>query len=191
MLDDMAGDVGRRRFSVDEYQRMGDAGIFSDTDRVELIDGEILTMSPIGPRHSAVVDRVNRSLVLAAGTRAIVRVQGPIRLDGFTEPEPDLVLLRPRDDFYRGGHPLPPDILLVIEIAESSLRYDREVKAALYARAGIVEYWLADHVSGVVACHTGPEHGVYREVTVNGRGQSLSPRYLSECTVAVDDLLAD
>ena len=191
MLDHMAVDVERRRFSADEYQRMGDAGIFSDTDRVELIDGEILTMSPIGPRHCAVVDRVNRIMVLAAGTRAIVRVQGSIRLNGFTEPEPDLVLLRPRDDFYRGGHPQPPDILLVLEIAEASLRYDREVKAALYARAGIVEYWLADQVNGAVTRHTAPQDGVYREVTTCERGQSLSPRHLSDCTVAVDDLLMD
>jgi Uma2 family endonuclease len=191
MLDHMAVDVERRRFSADEYQRMGDAGIFSDTDRVELIDGEILTMSPIGPRHCAVVDRVTRIMVLAAGTSAIVRIQGSIRLNGFTQPEPDVVLLRPRDDFYRAGHPQPADILLVLEIAEASLRYDRDVKAALYARAGIVEYWLADQVNGVVICHTEPRHGVYREVTTYERGQSLSPRGLSDCTVAVDDLLMD
>ena len=167
MLAHMAVDVGRRRFSADEYQRMGDAGIFSDTDRVELIDGEILTMSPIGPRHGAVVDRVNRIMVLAAGTRAIVRVQGSIRLNGFTEPEPDLVLLRPRDDFYRGGHPQPPDILLVLEIADVSLRYDREVKAALYARAGIVEYWLVEPSAKEVQ-------------VVDCRSQELAQRVFSE-----------
>jgi len=113
--------VSRRRFTVDDYHRMGEVGILSATDRVELIDGEIVAMTPIGPRHGASVDRTNRVLVTAVGTSAIVRVQGSVRLDLFHEPEPDIVLLRPRADFYASAHPGPADILLVIEFAESSI----------------------------------------------------------------------
>jgi Uma2 family endonuclease len=131
--------VSRRRFTVDDYHRMGEVGILSPTDRVELIDGEIVSMTPTGPRHGASVDRTNRVLVTAVGTSAIVRVQGSVRLDLFHEPEPDIVLLRPRADFYASAHPGPADILLVIEFAESSIDYDRDIKKRVYAKAGVVE----------------------------------------------------
>ena len=106
--------VTRRRFTVHDYHRMGDAGILSPTDRVELIDGEIVSKMAIGPRHGACVDRANRALTTTVGDSAIVRVQGSVRLDLFNEPEPDIVLLRPREDFYASAHPGPADILLVI-----------------------------------------------------------------------------
>jgi len=131
--------VSRRRFTADDYQRMGQAGILRAEDRVELIDGEIVAMTPIGPRHCASVDRATRAFVLKAGDSAIVRVQGSVRLDVFTEPQPDLVLLRPRADFYASQHPGPADILLIVEVAESSIDYDRDVKAGIYARAGVHE----------------------------------------------------
>jgi Uma2 family endonuclease len=191
MLDRMPVDVDRRRFTVDEYQRMGDAGVFSEKDRVELIDGEILTMSPIGSAHCAVVDRANRALVLAAHMRAIVRVQGPIGLSPYTEPQPDLVLLRPRGDFYGAGHPRPADVLLVIEIADSSLRYDREVKALLYARSGIVEYWLVDLTNHSLTRYTTPENGTYHNVSIHEHGQVLAPSALPDCSIAINDLLGE
>src|SRR5215510_12858496 len=106
-----------RRFTADEYQRMGQVGILSEDDRVELIDGEVLAMSPIGPRHSATVDRVNHTFSSLLGGRAIVRVQGPVRLDLYTEPEPDVLLLRTRADFYASGHPGAADVRLLIEVA--------------------------------------------------------------------------
>ena len=137
-------DVTKRRFTADEYQRMGQTGILPPHDRVELIDGEIVAMSPIGTRHSAAVDRVARTLILQASDRAIVRVQGSVRLNLLTEPQPDLVLLRPRNDFYASTHPGSSDILLIIEIADTSIQYDRDVKGPLYARLGVHEYWLAD-----------------------------------------------
>ena len=116
------------------------AGILYKDDRVELIDGEILVMTPISAAHAAAVNRATRALVRAAGDAAIVSPQNPVRLNLFNEPQPDLVLFRPRDDFYRTTHPLISDVLLVIEIAHSSLRYDCDVKAALYARHAVVEY---------------------------------------------------
>ena len=183
--------VTRKRFTADEYQRMGQAGILRREDRVELIDGEIVTKMTFGPRHSACVDRAARAFMTTAGEAAIVRVQGAIRVNLFSEPEPDLVLLRPRKDFYASGHPGPADILLVIEVAESSIHYDRDVKAALYARTAVHEYWLVDLNENVVHRYTSPERGQYRAVQRCARGQSLAPELLPNCVVSVDDLLGE
>lgn len=181
----------KRRFDVEDYHRMGKAGILTEDDRVELIDGEVLAMTPIGPRHNAAVDRAIRVLVTAAGDRAIVRVQGSVRLDRFHEPQPDIVLLRPQPDFYASHLPAPPDILLVIEIAESSLQYDRDVKVGIYARSGIPEYWLADLDARVVWRYSDPNNGVYRKSVRWERGQAMAPAALPDCTIAVADLLSD
>ena len=186
----MAAEIIRRRFTADEYQRMGTAGILSEDDRIELIEGEIVAMSPIGPRHMAAVDRANRTLVMQAGDGAIVRVQGSVRLNLFTEPEPDLVLLRPRKDFYAWAHPGPDDILLIIEIADSSLKYDRDVKGPLYARLRVHEYWLADLNEERLSCYSAPQGIVYQQVEHYGRGRTVAPQLLPECSIAVDDLLA-
>jgi Uma2 family endonuclease len=181
--------VSRRRFTADDYQRMGQAGILCAEDRVELIDGEIIAMTPIGPRHCASVDRATRAFVTKAGDSAIVRVQGSVRLDLHNEPEPDLVLLRPRADFYASRHPGPDDILLIVEVADSSIDYDREVKSRLYARSGVQQYWLADLIELVLVCYSSPEGGTYQSVRRYTRGQSLAPNLLPECIIAVEDLL--
>jgi Uma2 family endonuclease len=187
----MSGTVIRKRFTADEYQLMGRAGILSEDDRVELIDGEIVSMTPIGNRHVACVSRANRELVRAVGESAIVQPQGPIRLGRYNEPEPDLVLLRPRSDFYASRSREPGDIILVIEIAESSLEYDRNVKAPLYAAAGIPEYWLADLNSNLVTRYSSPDAGTYRAVEQLRRGQSIAPLQLPECVIAVEVLLTE
>jgi Uma2 family endonuclease len=187
----MADAVLRRRFTVDDYHRMGEAGILSEDDRVELIDGEVVAMSPIGPRHSACVSRATQALVLAARESAIVQPQGPVRLDRFNEPQPDLMLLRPRADFYASRHPGPADVLLVVEIADSSLRYDRSVKARLYAEWGVPEYWLADLKANVLWRHTSPDGGAYGNVQQQQRGQSIAPLLLPDCTVPVDAFLIE
>ena len=180
--------VSRRRFTADDYQRMGQAGILRREDHVELIDGEIIAMTPIGPRHCASVDRTNRVFVTTAGDSAIVRVQGSVRLDLYSEPEPDLVLLRPRADFYASAHPGPADILLVVEVADSSIDYDREIKARVYARSGVHEYWLADLNENVLLQHSSPRDGTYRNVQRHMRGQSLAPQLLPECIISISDL---
>jgi len=155
--------VSRRRFTADDYQRMGQAGILRREDHVELIDGEIIAMTPIGTRHCASVDRANRAFVTKAGDSAIVRVQGSVRLDLYSEPEPDLVLLRPRADFYASAHPGPADILLIVEVAESSIEYDREVKARVYARSGVHEYWLVVLMGKVLLQYSSSDNGHLRE----------------------------
>lgn len=183
--------LARRRFSADEYHRMANVGILSAQDRVELIDGEIVAMTPIGARHNACVNRANRALVRAAGDDAIVQCQGSVWLDRFSEPEPDLVLLRPRADFYSSSLPGPSDILLIVEIADASIDYDRQVKAALYAVSQVGEYWLADLTENVLWRHCSPEGGVYQRVDAFGRGQSIAPRLLPACVVPVDVFLIE
>ena len=183
--------VSRRRFTADDYQRMGQAGILSKSDHVELIDGEVVSMTPIGPRHCASVDRATRLFVTKAGSTAIVRVQGSVRLDFYTEPEPDLVLLRPRDDFYSSAHPGPADILLIIEVADSSIDYDRDVKAGIYAQSRVPEYWLVDLNANLLSCYSRPEGSAYRSVRQYRRGQSLAPQLLPECVISADELLVE
>jgi Uma2 family endonuclease len=136
--------VSIRPLTVSEYHRMGEAGIFADTERVELIEGQLIAMSPIGSPHFAAVNTLNRLLVRAVGNLAIVSVQNPVRLNDKSEPEPDLALIRPQDDEYRSGLPGPMDVLLIIEVASSSIDYDRGVKLALYARHSIPEFWIVN-----------------------------------------------
>jgi Uma2 family endonuclease len=166
-------------------------GILAPEDRVELMDGEIVVMTPIGPRHGACVARATRELVRAAGDAAIVLPQGSVRLDLYYEPQPDLALLRPRGDFYASRHAGPPDILLIVEIADSSLDYDRDVKARVYAAAGIPEYWLADLRANVVWRYRSPDRDQYRDVEPFRRGQSIAVERLPACIIPVDALLAE
>lgn len=189
MLHHMPGDIAKRRFTADEYQLMGRAGILSREDRVELIDGEIVEMTPVGTAHTSSVMRAARALTLAAGTRASVRVQAPIRLGDFSEPEPDVALVRWRDDFYGTAHPGSDDILLVVEMADSSLRYDRQLKAPLYAAHGIVEYWLVDLTGTSITRYSSPDGNSYRKVSEHGQGETLSPGSLPDVRIATDDLL--
>jgi Uma2 family endonuclease len=187
----MAVTVVRKRFTADEYVRMAQVGILSEHDRVELIDGEILVMSPVGSRHGACVGSANRALVRAAGDDAIVLPQSSVRLDRYYQPQPDLALLRPKDDFYASKHAGPGDILLVVEISDSSLAYDRDVKAGVYAVAGLPEYWIADLNANVVWRHSSPERGAYQHIEAHHRGESIAPLLLPACVVAVDAFLIE
>lgn len=177
--------LNKRRFTADDYQRMGQVGILPEGGRMELIDGEVVTMTPIGPRHSACVGCATRALVRAAGDTAIVLPQGSVRLDLYHEPEPDLVLLRPRADFYASRHAGPEDILLIVEIAASSIEYDRDVKAPIYARSGVPEYWLADLNANLMSRYSSPERGAFRSLELYHRGQSIAPQLLPACVVDV------
>jgi Uma2 family endonuclease len=186
-----AGMALRKRFNVDDYYRMADAGILGERERVELIDGEVVTMAPIGPRHSACVDCAIQTFVLTTSRDAIVRAGNPVRLNRFNEPQPDLTLLRPTADFYASAHPGPGDVLLVVEIADSSLGYDRGVKAKLYAEWGLVDYWLADLKANTLWVYSSPEGGAYQAVEQHRRGESIAPRLLPSCVVAVDAFLIE
>ncbi len=154
----------KRHFSVDEYHRLAEAGILHENDRVELIHGEIIQMSPIGPKHAGNLDRIVRILTFLFGESAIVRSQNPVRLNGQSEPEPDISILKPRDDFYTAAHPKPEEVLLIIELSESSLEYDREVKLPEYASNGIPEYWIVDLKTDRIIIHTGPSGEEYLNI---------------------------
>lgn len=181
--------VRRHRFTVDDYHRMAEAGVLREDDRVELLDGEVVVMSPIGDPHAACVNRLNRLLGARVGERAIVSVQNPIQLDSHSEPQPDVALLRPRDDFYASATPRPEDTLLAIEVGDSSVRFDREVKAPLYARAGVPELWLVDLGMGEIRVCRQPAATGYGEVSVKRRGDDLSPQALADVVVRVDAVL--
>jgi len=185
----MATRIERRRFTVEEYHRMGDAGILREDDRIELIGGEIVAMSPIGSRHAACVRRPVRMLERQIGAEALVDSQNPIRIDPHTEPQPDLVVLQTRSDYYEHGHPTPVDVLLIVEVAETSLVYDRQVKLPLYARAGVREAWLVDLNGVSVERHTLPGEQGYSQVARAGRGEALPSTVLPNVTVEVNAVL--
>jgi Uma2 family endonuclease len=185
----MSSEISRRLFTIDDCYRMLDAGILHEDDRVELIRGDLLNMSPIGTRHQSVVDGANRELVRSAGDSAIVRVQGTIELDRFSAPQPDLVLLRPRDDLYLHKHPAAPDIFLIIEVADSSLEYDTTVKLALYAIMGVHEYWVVDLRNNRLLCYSQPAGDSYRSVREFHRCDTVAPNLLPNCRISADILL--
>ncbi|MFN3476129.1 MAG: Uma2 family endonuclease [Candidatus Methylomirabilales bacterium] len=185
----MGVQVAKRRFTVEEYHRMGAAGIFSEDDRVELIEGEIVEMSPIGRRHAACVKRLIRLFDRGVGDRAIVGAQDPIRLGEHSEPQPDLTLLRPRPDFYAHAHPGPEDVFLIVEAAETSADYDRELKIPLYARAGIPEVWVVELDAERIEVYRKPGPHGYQEVQTVRRGPHLSPQAFPELALASDDIL--
>lgn len=187
----MSIELLKRRFDADEYQKMGRAGILSEDDRVELINGEIIAMTPTGPRHNAAVARANRAFSRAVGDDAIVLVQGSIRLDLWNEPQPDIVLLKPAPDFYSSRLPGATDILLIVEIAESSLDYDKDVKSKFYAGAGVAEYWLVDLAARTVTRLTMPSGDTYQQRELLRAGESIAPDALPQCAIPVESLLAD
>lgn len=163
MSTPMAGAPRKHLISVDEYYRMAEVGLLAPDARVELIEGEIIDMVPIGTRHARAVTHLSRLLVLAVGERAIVRSQCPVRLGPRSEPEPDIALLAPRKDEYGRSHPGPSEVLLIIEVSDSTLEYDREVKLPLYARHGIPEAWIVDLHGGHLLIHRVPHSGGYAD----------------------------
>ena len=179
----------RRRFTVDEYYAMGAAGILGEDDRVELIDGEIVQMPPIGPGHGGTVNRTNYALMRCFGDVAVVTVQNPIHLNRYNDPQPDFALARPRADFYRSAHPEPGDIFLVIEVADSTLATDQRIKMPLYARAGLPEAWLIDLQHELIQVYREPGPDGYRLVTTARRGERISPHAFPDRGLMVDDLL--
>lgn len=174
----------RHRLTVSDYYRMAEVGILGPDARVELIDGEIIDMAPPGSLHASTVHRLTRILVRAAGDAAMVLVQNPVRLSEYSEPQPDLALLEERSDFYSQQHPGPDDVYLVIEVADASLRYDRDVKVSLYAAHGVPETWLVDLRGRRLVRHRDPRQGAYTKIDEPDLGVPLEISALSG--VAVD-----
>ena len=179
----------RRRFTTAEYHRMAEAGVLTEDDRVELLDGEIVAMSPIGSRHSGTVNRLNMLFAQRLGSRAIVSVQNPIVLDDYSEPQPDLAILAARADYYVGAHPRPADVLLAIEVMETSGSYDRALKLPLYARRRLREVWLVDLAGGAVDVHRRPSPSGYRERQRLALGDRIAPLAFPRMKLQVGELL--
>jgi Uma2 family endonuclease len=185
----MAINLKRRCFTVEEYHRMGEAGILTDEDRVELIDGEIVEMTPIGLRHASCVMFLNQVFTLALVGRAVVSPQGPLRLGERLEFQPDIVLLRPPLESYRLAIPTAADALLVVEVADTSLDRDRGIKLLRYARANVPEVWIVDLAGETVEVHRTPAPEGYRDSERVLRGGSVSPAAFPDLLVAVADIL--
>jgi Uma2 family endonuclease len=184
----MAAELTRVRFNVADYHRMIAEGILDEDDRVELIDGEIVAMSAVGSLHAGTVNRLNSFLVRTLGDTAVVAVQNPVQLSDDTEPEPDIAVLLPRADFYSTAHPLPPDVLFLIEVGDSSFLADRRAKLPRYARAGIRESWLVNLEVSELERHTDPDHKGYREGVVITRGQRLASTVVAGLTLGADQI---
>ena len=185
----MRMEATKKLFTVDDYYRMADAGILTASDRVELIDGEIIQMTPIGVRHLGCVNATTAVFVVAFRKRAVISGQNPVQLSNFTEPQPDIVLLKPRKDFYRGKKPEAADALLVVEVADTTLPYDRKVKLPHYAAAGVPEVWIEDINGGRILVFRDPVGRDYQTRLILKRGESISVQAFPDIVFAVTDFL--
>ena len=182
--------VPQHRLTRRDYYRLGEAGVFDEDDRVELLEGQLVDMSPIGPRHAIVTDNLNELLVREFAGRARVRCQQPMVLDDGSEPRQDFALVRRPWRGYPHTHPGPGDIFLLIEVADSSLDFDRTVKLELYARAGIREVWIVDLTAGRVLVHRHPSGGVYSSVVPLEAPELLGVEALPGVTIPVSEVFA-
>ena len=186
----MAVPIQKRFVTIDEYHRMGEQGVFPLDARLELIRGEIIEMSPIGPRHAGSVRRFIRNFSARLSSYAIVDAQNPVEMrEQESEPQPDITLLRLQDDLYSTATPTPGDTLLVVEVADSSLSFDRKVKMHLYAEAGIPESWLVDLNSDALHVYRRPSPEGYQDVRAYRRGESVSPETFPQVSFTVDEIL--
>lgn len=179
----------KRKLTVDEYHRMSELGIFGFEERVELLDGELYAMGDIGEEHGSGTLSLNYLLNRRVGERAYVNVQNPILLSDYSEPEPDITLLRPRSDFYWRAKPRPEDVLLVIEVADSSLSHDRNMKLPRYASSGIPEVWIVNLIDRCVEVYRGPAGDRYTETSIHVAGDVLHPSALPDVTIAVSEII--
>lgn len=181
--------VRPKRFRVDEFRKMTEAGILPEESGWEIIDGYLIDKMIIGSKHASIVKKLNRILSGLAADRAIVSVQDPIAIDEYNEPEPDIALLKPREDFYAKGHPAAADVLLVVEVSDSTLAFDRDIKLNLYAEAGIAEAWLVNLVDGTIEQYSSPENGRYGSMATAKRGTNINSLSVDGLSLDVNDIL--
>jgi Uma2 family endonuclease len=179
----------RRRFTVDDYYRMGESGLIGPDERTELLDGEVVHQMPINSRHAGCVKVLNEIFTSRLLGRAVVGVQDPVRLGAYSEPQPDISVLAPRADRYRGKHPRPADVHLLIEVADTSLALDRRVKVPLYAKAGIAEVWVVDLLHDAIEVYRDPTADGYGDVQRLARGQAVGPGAFGDLSIRVEEIL--
>jgi len=187
----MATDLVTRRFTVDEYHRMAVAGILGEDDRVELLDGWIVEMSPIGSRHAGCVNRLAALLYRRLGDTVVLAVQNPVILNTWWEPQPDLAVLTPRPDAYGAAHPRADDALLIVEVADSSVAHDRATKLPAYAAGGVAEVWLVDLEAGRIEVYRSPTPRGYQDVRALTPGQTVAALLVPTGEIAVDEILGE
>jgi Uma2 family endonuclease len=185
----MSVQIAKHWFTVAEYDRMGETGILTEDDRVELVEGEIIERSPIGRRHAASVGRLTNIFGRLLAESAIVWVQNPVVLNDYSEPQPDVALLKRRDDFYERSLPTPDDVLLVIEVADTTIEYDRQIKVPLYARAGIAEVWIVNLVDEQIEIYAQPVNDAYQSKREARRGETIDSPSAFNLTLTVDEIL--
>lgn len=185
----MTVETAQRLLTVEDFYRMCDARIFREEERLELVEGVIITMTPIGARHHACVIGVDRFFNRRVGDRALVSVQGPLALGPATARYPDVALLRPRADRYAKNGPAAGDAFLVIEVSDTSLEYDRTVKLPLYAAVGIPEVWIAGLTTDHLEVYRAPRDGVYRSVRRLPIGESIAPEAFPDLVIDVAEIL--
>ncbi len=178
-----------RRFTVEEYHRLAEVGVLHEDDRVELLNGVIVDMMPIGPFHGGSVKRLNHLFERISRGRWVTSVQDPVHIGEHSEPQPDLLLLRPRDDFYSTRHPEPADVFLLIEVADSTLLIDREEKLPIYARACIPEVWIVNLPERRIEVYTAPGNGEYTQMQSVSGGQALAPAAFPDAEIDTAALL--
>ena len=185
----MRAEVTKKLFTVDEYYRMVDAGILNEDDRVELIEGEIIEMSPIGGKHMSCVDRANDVFTSRLKGRALVSIQQPLRLNDYNEPQPDIVVLQPRSDYYASKSHTPEDTFFVLEVSDSTLRYDTKVKLPIYAASGVREVWIENLQKDLLLVCRDPAGKQYTTQLTLRRGESISPMAFPDAVFKIEDLL--
>ena len=185
----MSVQTQKRLFTVQEYHLMSEAGVFANHERVELIEGEIIQMAAIGTRHASCVKRLNRRFSVIPEEIAILGVQDPIQLTERTEPQPDVVLLQPRADYYETAHPIPSEVLLLVEVSDSTVNFDRDVKVPNYARSGIQEVWLWDLEANCLEVYRDPTANGYTSMQKFERGEIISPLAFPDFQVSVNLIL--
>lgn len=179
----------RKKFCTDEIYQMMEAGILPEESGWELIDGEIIDRMSIGSKHASVVRRLEKLFERMVGDEVIVSGQNPIHIDKRNEPEPDIALLKLREDFYAENHPLPEDILLLIEVSASTVNYDRDIKKTLYAETEVFEFWLVNLAENTIECYSSPKNGYYRLAKIVGIGETVESILIENLKLKVDEIL--
>ncbi|KAM3114805.1 Uma2 family endonuclease [Phormidesmis sp. 146-33] len=181
--------IALRRISVQDYHRIAEAGIFRPEERVELLEGQLIKMAAKGTAHSAAVSRVEGLLRTQLGSQALLRLQDPIRLNDYSEPEPDIAIVAPDPGYYENHHPIPSEVFWLIEVSDTTLKYDREVKAPSYARSGIVEYWILDVNQRVLHVYRSPSQNGYQSEIALAEESQIAPLAFPDCVISVGQML--
>jgi len=189
-LEKVSLSVVPKRFRVADFRRMTEVGILPEESGWEIIDGFLIDKMTIESRHASTVKRLNRKLTRLLEDNAVISVQDPIHIDEYNEPEPDIALLKPREDFYAESHPTPRDVLLVVEVSDSTVEYDRDIKKAIYAEAEIAEFWLVNLKENTIECYSQPKNGNYRLAKILETGETLQSKTIENLMLKVEEILA-